>query len=595
VKKLSQTIPKEAVLDVAKAMSLPNLGSSSAPEQPPVSVPNEPQEGDKQPDPAPSAAPDQSKSWFWNWSRSQNTPPAERPHSEAFPAEESTQAENRLPAVDNPQPVDYNASMKDGRDGSRRNAGWAFWSTEMTGDDKSGKQVGELAVANTPSQDRPEAAQFNQVEALAIKEPAKPASRKPRPTSSTPVGQPVKPSTPSQAAAHESAKQVKPDAAVKNLILPEFSKTYSIFQQPSIWQQLRQYFVGGEMQTPHLHISPSPPQIHKALAIGIHGYFPAPILQKLLGPPTGTSIKFANNAATAIKGWSEEHGLECEIEKVALEGEGLIGDRVGTLWKLLLNWIDHIRSADLILIACHSQGVPVSVMLVDRLIQFKCIAPGTRIGICAMAGVNLGPFPEYKTQLFGRSALELFDFTNPKSKVSTLYMTALENILKNGVKVVFVGSMDDQLVSLEVSRKWSIPGSNISSPRHFQTYLIPASIVPRLWTADCSSRTCTFSAVGATLTKAVSPSSSALRSSYAIWVSQITGSSENSAQHWQDRCTQEKGTADCTTRPNCTALPYRTRWKPRRRQRARSCATTKASPAAGRATRFSCRGRCAAS
>src|SRR6202000_3071161 len=135
-----------------------------------------------------------------------------------------------------------------------------------------------------------------------------------------------------------------------------------------------------------------------ALAIGIHGFFPAPIVQKLLGPPTGTSIKFANNAAAAIKAWTEEHGFECEIEKVALEGEGLIKDRVDTLWKLLLNWLDKIRSTDLIMIACHSQGVPVSVLLVERLLKFKCIAPGTRIGICAMAGVNLGPFPEYKTQ-----------------------------------------------------------------------------------------------------------------------------------------------------------------------------------------------------
>jgi hypothetical protein len=209
------------------------------------------------------------------------------------------------------------------------------------------------------------------------------------------------------------------------------------------------------MQTPHLHILPNPPRIKKALAIGVHGFFPAPIFQRLLGAPTGTSIKFANKAATAVKAWAEQRGFDCEIEKVALEGEGLIADRVDTLWKLLLNWIDHIRSADLILIACHSQGVPVSVMLVERLIKFKCISTGTKIGICAMAGVNLGPFAEYKTQIFGRSALELFDFSNPKSQVSTLYLTALDEILKHGVKVVFVGSIDDQLVSLEARQPYS--------------------------------------------------------------------------------------------------------------------------------------------
>ena len=321
VKKQSQTIPKEIVLDVAKAMSLPDLGPSPASEQPPalpaVQNGNAHQEGDKKPDATPSVAPDQSKSWFGIWSKSQNMAPSGRPHDEGRPVGESMQAGNRPPTVDQPQPTDSNASMKDGRDGSHRNAsGWAFWSTETKSTDgKSGKQVGELAVANTPSQDRPEAAQFNEVEMPTSKEPAKPISRKTKPGPSTPASNqpPVKAVVQPQIATtitNEGAKQVKPDATQKNLILPEFSKTYSIFQQPSIWQQLRQYFVGGEMQTPHLHISPNPPRIKKALAIGIHGFFPAPIVQKLFGPPTGTSIKFANNAATAIKAWSEGHGFE---------------------------------------------------------------------------------------------------------------------------------------------------------------------------------------------------------------------------------------------------------------------------------------------
>lgn len=47
-----------------------------------------------------------------------------------------------------------------------------------------------------------------------------------------------------------------------------------------------------------------------------------------------------------------------EIEKVALEGEGYISDRVTTLWKLLLNWLSHLRQADFILVACHSRACP---------------------------------------------------------------------------------------------------------------------------------------------------------------------------------------------------------------------------------------------
>ncbi|KZM27308.1 hypothetical protein ST47_g1549 [Ascochyta rabiei] len=169
-----------------------------------------------------------------------------------------------------------------------------------------------------------------------------------------------------------------------------------------------------------------------------------------MGQPTGTSIRFANAAAAAIKGWSEARGCSPEIEQVALEGEGFIAERVNTLWKLLLNWIDHIKEADFILVACHSQGVPVAMMLVAKLIQFGCVN-ATRIGICAMAGVNMGPFIEYKTKYFGPTAAELFEFSDPKSLVSQMYLAALDQVLRFGVRILYVGSIDDQLVSLESS------------------------------------------------------------------------------------------------------------------------------------------------
>jgi hypothetical protein len=134
----------------------------------------------------------------------------------------------------------------------------------------------------------------------------------------------------------------------------------------------------------HVSLVKDPPKIKKALAIGIHGLFPAPLLRTIIGQPTGTSIKFANHAAAAIRRWTDKNGsVECEIEKVALEGEGKIAERVDNLWKLLLNWIDHVRKADFILVACHSQGVPVAVMLVAKLVEFGVVSNG-KIGICAM-------------------------------------------------------------------------------------------------------------------------------------------------------------------------------------------------------------------
>ena len=173
------------------------------------------------------------------------------------------------------------------------------------------------------------------------------------------------------------------------------------------------------------------------------------MIRSVLGQPTGTSIRFANCAASAIQRWTQNQGYSCEIEKVALEGEGKIAERIELLWKLMLNWIEKIRKADFVMIACHSQGVPVAMMLIAKLIAFGCVN-SAKIGVCAMAGVNLGPFADYRSRWISGSAGELFDFALPDSQVSKDYKAALDVALRFGVKIVYLGSIDDQLVSLEV-------------------------------------------------------------------------------------------------------------------------------------------------
>ncbi|PLB47309.1 hypothetical protein P170DRAFT_438998 [Aspergillus steynii IBT 23096] len=155
-------------------------------------------------------------------------------------------------------------------------------------------------------------------------------------------------------------------------------------------------------------------------------------------------------AADAIQKWVDDHGYTCNIEKIALEGEGRIFERVDLLWKLLLNWMEEIRNADFILFACHSQGVPVTLMLVAKLISFGCIN-AARVGVCAMAGVNMGPFSEYRSRWISGSAGELFEFALPYSQVSKDYEAALKTSLDFGVRISYIGSIDDQLVSLESS------------------------------------------------------------------------------------------------------------------------------------------------
>ena len=456
-----------------------------------------------------------SGSWFWLWSNAQNvqanSPPPQQPAQDFFTPNtysdqatelappESSEPPNETQPTEQTEPPAAAAAApakatQEQTKGQTKASGWAFWYREpaTVGNPAEGeaqKHVGEVAVFDTPSQSRPEAAQFNEQEqpkpdALEqAKQPPKstesivkkslgslrgrsrkkatskdlssetstdtPSSSAPAtPTRSSPEREPTHIQT--APAAQPAPKQAtKTKTEPPNLILPEFNSTYRLAQQPSFWKQVRQYFLGGEPATPHLHINPAPPRIKKAVAIGIHGYFPAPIFQRIMGQPTGTSIRFANAAAAAIKEWSEARGYCPEIEQVALEGEGFIAERVNTLWKLLLNWIDHIKEADFILVACHSQGVPVAMMLVAKLIQFGCVN-ATRIGVCAMAGVNMGPFIEYKTKYFGPTAAELFEFSNPKSLVSQMYLAALDEVLRFGVRILYVGSIDDQLVSLEV-------------------------------------------------------------------------------------------------------------------------------------------------
>ncbi|KAK0264371.1 hypothetical protein LTS09_001849 [Friedmanniomyces endolithicus] len=447
-----------------------------------------------------------TRSWFGLWSSAQN----EQAAAEASGSKRLSEQHETLPAPEviitpapaaedlaKPAEPTKQALMQDVSE-PQKASGWAFWSSDKSRDGASTpsstpNQVGEIAVADTPSQSHPEAAQFNgqvnQVqqpksaaelvpsnstlkpnrgrlektkESTASSSTNTPAgSNAPTPSISqatTPGGTPPREDSEAPAAVKRGkAPQTRP-----NLILPTFRDMYPPLPNPGYVERLTSYLaqslrIPGSEATPpplHVHITPSPHKVKKAIAIGVHGFFPAPLIQKVLGQPTGTSIRFANYAAASIKAWCGEHQplvKDVEIQKVALEGEGFVADRVTTLWKLLLNWLSHLRQADFILVAAHSQGVPVAFMLVAKLIQLGCLGPNVRLGICAMAGINLGPFLEYKSRLWGGSASELFEFCDAHSKVSKMYAEALDICLRHGVRVTFIGGLDDQLVSLESS------------------------------------------------------------------------------------------------------------------------------------------------
>ncbi|KAH8801566.1 hypothetical protein F5884DRAFT_807134 [Xylogone sp. PMI_703] len=402
-----------------------------------------------------SAATTRPSSWFRLWGADPNSGSSqpspnvtESPAKTSQPAksievpkeELSVDLENAKKATNS---VDPSVSVPESVPKAR--SSWAFWSSDSN--KSTNEPVGQVAVTGEASQSNPEPVMPATVQDTARKTPNKrerPLSVDLDELSRKAARKPIDPTS--------SQASLQPKPSPPNLILPSVKSTYRMMDNPSILQQLTRLLVyNRHPPAKHLFLVKTPPKIKKALAIGVHGFFPAPLLRTVIGQPTGTSIRFANNAAAAIRRWADQHGCtDCEIEKVALEGEGRIADRVDNLWKLLLNWVDHIRTADFVMVACHSQGVPVSVMLVAKLIELGVVS-SSKIGICAMAGVSLGPFADYKSRLISGSAGELFDFANPDSTVSQRYEESLRVVLHHGVRVTFCGSIDDQLVSMESS------------------------------------------------------------------------------------------------------------------------------------------------
>lgn len=457
-----------------------NTVTNQRPAEPTESI--EPQDPQVPPSPLPPETPKttkQASSWFGLWSSSANPSTqidtAQRLTDEDTVVEEPETKEDEdvamkdapMPSAPAPAPATNQPSA-----GST----WAFWSRETaprkTGEGLSTTEQGELAVMGDGSERSPRRSSMevnqesNKKNELPIKPPQEMLPRtgsvkktkRSRPQSmdidETPIARSSTPSSdvtiknpPSKLATTSAQKALPP-----NLLLPSLKSTYRMRENPSIMKQITQLLLRTQQPlTNHVFLSKDTPTMKKAVAIGVHGLFPASYLRPMIGQPTGTSIRFANHCAEAIRRWTESNGSgDCEIEKVALEGEGKIADRVDNLWKLLLNWIEHIKNADLIMLACHSQGVPVGIMLLAKLIDMGVVTK-SRIGVCAMAGVSLGPFPDYKSGMgmWMGSAAELWQFADPESEISKRYEHALKTVVEYGARITYVGSIDDQLVPLQ--------------------------------------------------------------------------------------------------------------------------------------------------
>ncbi|KAI0270403.1 hypothetical protein BC834DRAFT_950148 [Gloeopeniophorella convolvens] len=235
----------------------------------------------------------------------------------------------------------------------------------------------------------------------------------------------------------------------------------------------------------------------RVVVIGIHGWFPGAVMRTVLGEPTGTSAKFVTMMCQALDVFQEQHGVRFEkVTQIPLEGEGTISRRVDKLYSALTahtEWTDDVHAADAILVATHSQGSVVSTHLLDRLIHDKHIRtsrasdllagasaavspggssfaappPAQRVCCLALCGIHLGPLRYLSSNSLlqpyiqasassyimagyfeSAAAKELFEFQNTDSEVSKTYVKALRNVVDHGVKMVYIASLNDQVVPL---------------------------------------------------------------------------------------------------------------------------------------------------
>lgn len=364
---------------------------------------------------------------------------------------------------------------------------WAFWSRSS-----NANGPGEMAVSDTSTETAPEATQNNNTTANSASTENATITEDTADSSAT-NNKPKK--TSKKEKEKEKEKVVRP-----NLVTPTLDESFEFDSPPSLlmsgFQRLSRLIMpekekvsfstatnttspsasgsiftssGTKLHQIHDHVYRcSPVRIKKVVVVGVHGYFPARVLRKFLGEPTGTSVKFSNEAARAVERWADEKGYTVQIDKIALEGEGRVLKRVNKLYTLLSNWMHLIEEADFVFFAAHSQGTPVAVHLLARLVEEGRVEK-KKLALLGMAGVCIGPMSGLDQTLFLRayssiesdSLSELFEFQKTDGLQARKFVESLRTIIAHDTKIVFVGSVDDQLVPLYSSTCVHVSHPNI--------------------------------------------------------------------------------------------------------------------------------------
>jgi hypothetical protein len=243
---------------------------------------------------------------------------------------------------------------------------------------------------------------------------------------------------------------IKPEPLVERSMFASWSRSFSQLFTTFLPKQTEQVVPNLSLQT-----------ISKVVIIGIHGWFPSKIFNRVIGEPTGTSDYIAAKMHKATCDYFQEHFSGSPIpiiDIICLERQGKVEDRVASHYDQLLDpskdWKQKIKQADFIVFIAHSQGTPVSGILLSKLIKNNHIDPHRQqVGIVAMAGISHGPYPTLKSSVVIKyveadPAKQLFEFNNPYSAITKKYYESMDHILNCGVRFAAIGSWYDQVVPL---------------------------------------------------------------------------------------------------------------------------------------------------
>jgi hypothetical protein len=204
----------------------------------------------------------------------------------------------------------------------------------------------------------------------------------------------------------------------------------------------------------------------KVALLGFHGWFPNRLIQTVIGDPRRTSSRMVDMLESAILD-SDPFPPFLEgppdIYKFPLQGEGTIEERVerhfGELQKVAQVYahegatsIKHLQEADTIILGAHSQGAPVAIILLARLLKAGIInTQKQKVSVLTVSGIFHGPFPPLRKNLViqyveADAARQLFDLNNPDSNVSKLLFESLDTVLGAGINITCVASWLDQVV-----------------------------------------------------------------------------------------------------------------------------------------------------